>query len=211
MGRLIEDADIDPSVRMIMSGKNPKEAHANHPWAGKPQSSKKKKAQDKRFEAVPAKVLEPELISKKGAVMKKAEWIRKNCDTILDCLKNCTSEVFGQTDQASVELTDQILQSLCGDVMFLALENEVIDLALPLIEAFSAGEIDDPITKADLEKLFEERGILKIVKSFDPIEAIRLGNIDKKKILEALIGPHGFSSSSELATFVLKELRGKKS
>lgn len=146
--------------------------------------------------------------------MNKQDWLRKHCGIIFDCLVNGVHEAFpGNEHKASTEATERILQTLIGDARFVALDDTVLPQAIPVINEFAREELDESageITRADLEELLVEKQILKRQKQVDPLTEIRSGNLDRKEVLRALIGPDGFKSTSELATFVLRELRGVK-
>ena len=146
--------------------------------------------------------------------MNKQEWLRKHCGIIFDCLVNGVHEAFpGNEHRTSTEATERILQTLIGDAHFIALDDAVLPQAIPVINEFAREELDasaGEITRADLEELLVEKQILKRQKQVAPLAEIRSGNLDRKEVLRALIGPDGFKSTSELATFVLRELRGVK-
>lgn len=211
----------EEDIEKLFCGNN---ANNNDPWSNKKQSRRKKKTNPVITKPIVKKTSQKppqetaELVFSYGEYtdkketnkMNKKEWLRKNCGIVLDSLSNCTSEAYESKDKASVNLTDQLLQCLVNKNKFLALESQVLDSAILLIQAFAAEDVDEIITRADLEDLFEEKNILQRPKQIDPIAEIKTGKTNKKEVLEALIGPNGFKSASDLAMFVLKELKGKK-
>lgn len=222
---------VDADVAALLS-KNGSNGH--DPWSHKPQSGRKKKDKRKgrpvQMDALPPEspvdILKqpprpslpqkplPKPNDKRITIMNKHDWLRKHCGTIFDCLVNGIHEAFpGSEHKASTEATERILQTLVGDTRFIALDDEVLPRAIPVINEFAREDLDESqgeITRADLEDLLVEKQILKRQKQIDPLSEIRSGNLDRKEVLRALIGPDGFKSTSELATFVLRELRGVK-
>ena len=236
--RLLDVAAMDAGATALLSRDN-----KINPWKHKPQSGNGKKKDNThrpiQMEAmppvnappatplpIPATVIVEDVVTSppaqttpskqegKLATMNKKEWLKKHCGIIFDCLDNAVQETYpGQEYEASRKTTERILQTLIGDARFLALNEEVLPKAIPLINEFADGELDagdGRITLTDLEELLAEKRILKQSTPVDPIAEICKGNVDKKEVLRALIGPNGFQSTSELATFVLRELRGMK-
>jgi len=154
----------------------------------------------------------PPIQEERVSTMKKKEWLRKHCGIVFDCLVNGVQETFhGPQHKASAEATERILQTLIGDARFVGLDDAVLPKAIPLINEFASDELDKDagaITRSDLEDLLVEKQIIKLQDRIDPLVEIKSGNLDKKEVLRALIGSNGFKSTSELATFVLRELRG---